>query len=390
MKRALDAILDQTWALERSVLDRLAAYIRGELTIEAAAPSQPTQTRNQGVVAVIPIHGVIDRRSSWLSELFGGTSVETIRNDLRAAIADSEVRGIVLDIDSPGGTVSGIQELAAEIRKARDQKPVLALANDVAASAAYWLAAQAGEFMVTPSGQVGSIGVYAVHFDMSGAYEQAGINVSIISAGEKKTEGNEFEPLSDDARASIQKRVDAYYDQFAADVAAGRGTTAAKVKADFGQGGMLLATEAKTAGMVDRVGTMDDALRSVSRSSRSFGAELNGPAEGEDDEPRQFRDRIAQFASDGLAIAAHAQTRAALRAKEGRPPFSEPVLAHLRSTRDALSALLPDEPAAATPAVEPPKPQAAQPPVVAVPAPAATAPRFRSTDDWMQFLESHA
>jgi signal peptide peptidase SppA len=231
----------------------------GALTLEAGAPSSSSRSQ-AGQVAVLPISGTISHRMGTMSEMSGGTSTERFTQWLRAAVNDPTVKAIVLDINSPGGTVDGVPELADEIYKANQIKPVTAVANAQAASAAYWLASQAKELVVTPSGQVGSIGVFGAHQDMSKALESEGVKVSLISAGRYKTEGNPFEPLSDEARAALQDSVNAYYDQFAKAVARGRSSDPQAVKDGFGQGRMVSAQKAVKMGMADRVATLDQTL----------------------------------------------------------------------------------------------------------------------------------
>lgn len=387
MNAKLQAIDEEVWALQPAVLRQIRAFLAGDATARAAIATSPAPARNQGVVAVIPIRGVLDRRSSWLSELFGGSSVESIRGALRAALADGEVKGIILDIDSPGGAVAGITELAEELRAARDQKPIVAVADTTAASAAYWLGAQASRFLVTRSGQVGSVGIFGIHMDVSRALDAEGITATVVSAGEHKADELGYTPLTDEAHAAIQARVDANYNQFVGDVAKGRGVSVETVKADYGQGAIVMAQDALDAGMVDAIGGVESAFREVTRLARQMAAEATVVELAASDEPHPFRERVAGLQADAEAVAEHARGRIALREKEGRPGLSDPILASLRATRDAISALLPpDEPAAAptpTPAVEPPQ---------IVPAAASSAPaipRFRSTDEWMQFLETH-
>jgi signal peptide peptidase SppA len=211
-------------------------------------------------VAVIPVIGPVSYRSDWFSEMFGGAAVSSIANQLRRAAADPNVTVIVMPIDSPGGSVYGLQELAAQIRGARASKPVITVADPMAASAAYYIGAQGTEFVVTPSGEVGSIGVFMMHVDVSKALADEGITITFISQGKYKTEGNPYEPLSEDAAAALQTTVDHYYSQFIADVAKGRGMAKSDVLAGFGQGRMLTAPDALSAGMVDRVGTLADTL----------------------------------------------------------------------------------------------------------------------------------
>lgn len=221
-----------------------------------------------GTVAVIPVYGVISGRADLFTAMSGGTSVQRLQDTFRDAISDEDVTAVVLDIDSPGGSTDLIPELAATIRGVRGKKPVVAVANTRAASAAYWIGAQADEFVVTPSGDVGSIGVFAAHSDLSGAQEKMGVKTTFISAGKFKTEGNPFEPLSEEARAAIQATVDEYYGMFVKDVAMGRRVTAATVREDFGQGRMLTAVNAVKAGMADRLDTLEATVQRFARGQQ--------------------------------------------------------------------------------------------------------------------------
>jgi signal peptide peptidase SppA len=212
--------------------------------------------RVSGSIAVIPVQGVIAQKAGW----FADTSTEWVGRALDDAIANQSVGAIVLNIDSPGGTVFGTPELADKIFEARAVKPVYGLANSEAASAAYWIGSQTERLFVTPSGQVGSIGVWSAHIDQSQYLEDFGLKVTLISAGKYKVEGNSFEPLSEEARAAWQTEIDAYYDQFLAAVGRGRGVKAAVVKRGFGEGRMVMAPDAIEAGMADGIATMPQLL----------------------------------------------------------------------------------------------------------------------------------
>lgn len=218
---------------------------------------------NRPVVAVIPVVGVIMQRGDALSEMSGAMSIQTLANRFRGALADPNVRGIVFDVDSPGGGVYGVDEFAAEIRAARSVKPIGANANSLAASAGYWIHTAAEHVSVTRSGEVGSIGVYSLHENIAKLLENEGVSYEFISAGEFKTEGNPFGPLTEEARAFMQKRVDEYYAAFLKAVAAGRGVSVAKVREDFGQGRVYGAAQAKEVGMVDRIETLDEMIRRI-------------------------------------------------------------------------------------------------------------------------------
>lgn len=234
--------------------------------ISAARPTRATQTE-AGAVAVLPLSGVIAHRSSAFEGVSSpnGTSVEAFTQMFRAAMADPSVGSIMIEIESPGGSVAGVPELGTEIRRARGSKPIIAFANTSAASAAYWIASAADEIVVAPSGAVGSIGVYSAHQDLSGALEQEGVKITLISAGKFKVEGNPFEPLSEEARADWQATVDGFYSMFVDAVAKGRGVGVADVRGGFGQGRMVYGQDAVAAGMADRVDTFENTIARLQR-----------------------------------------------------------------------------------------------------------------------------
>lgn len=272
--RVISAALDTPWAIhpgklreiEALLSDRAAGvrYTAEEIEAKIGGRRAAAIARRSGSVAVLPIHGTIAHRMGSLSETSGGISTERIAGWLRAAVADESVKAIVLDVDSPGGTVSGVEELAREIHAAREKKPIVAVANAWAASAAYWLASQAEELVVTPSGSVGSIGVYSAHIDYSKALEAEGVSVTLIHAGAHKVEGNPYQALGEEARAEMQSKVDAYYRMFTSAVKRGRGG----VSDDVMQGRMYTADQAVSAGLADRVATLDETMRRYGGTSR--------------------------------------------------------------------------------------------------------------------------
>jgi signal peptide peptidase SppA len=216
--------------------------------------------RSTKVVAVLPLLGPIFQRANLFTEVSGGTSLQQFAGTFRAALADPAVNTIVLDVDSPGGEVFGTPEMADEIFAARGQKRIVAVANSLAASAAYWIASAAEELVMTPSGQVGSIGVFALHEDFSKMEEMQGVKSTLVSAGKYKVEGNPLEPLSADARAAIQKQVDNYYGMFVKAVARQRNAKVSDVRGGYGEGRLVGASEAQAAGLVDRIATLEETL----------------------------------------------------------------------------------------------------------------------------------
>lgn len=234
---------------------------------KAARGDQPRAAG--GNIAVITVYGPIVQRASQLGMCEAGTGAEEIGAALDAALADSSVSDILMRFDTPGGAVFGIQELAEKIRSARAQKPIVGIADSMAASAGYWLLSQCSEAYLTPGGMVGSIGVYTAHQSIAEALKNEGIAITLISAGKYKTEGNPFEPLGDDARAETQAMVDTYHRMFTQAVAKGRGVPVDQVRSDMGEGRMLLADAAVKAGMVDGVKTFADVVAGMRKKGRS-------------------------------------------------------------------------------------------------------------------------
>ena len=241
------------------------------------SPDEPPRTENGGV-GVIPVRGTIAHHADMWSWLFGETTVDSLEKSLRQFANDPAIKSIVLDIDSPGGSASGMTELAGTIRNLRSKKAIVAVANGTAASAAFSIGASASAFYASPSSLVGSVGVYALHMDYSEAMAKEGIKPSFVQAGKFKTEGNPYEPLEDEARAHMQHIVDDTYASFVSDVALGRGVPKAKVLKDFGSGRVVTAREAKAAGMVNDVKTLDWVIERA-RSMRPSAPGEAGPVE---------------------------------------------------------------------------------------------------------------
>lgn len=169
---------------------------------------------NEGV-AILPVKGVLVHGSvSPLERLFGLSSYDDMMADVEDAVTDPQVKGLLLDVDSPGGEASGMFELADLIYSSRDLKPMVAFAREEAFSAAYGIASAAQHVVVTRTGGVGSVGVIAVHLDISQRNEDAGLHYTLIRAGKYKAESNSLEPLSDHAQESIQNEVERIYGLF--------------------------------------------------------------------------------------------------------------------------------------------------------------------------------
>jgi signal peptide peptidase SppA len=287
----LQAFIEHPWAILPSKLLQLEAvvsrHVAGEKLdaeqVQAAINgAQRPADRRVNAVAVLPLFGTIFPRANMMTDISGATSAERFAKQFTELVNDSGVNAIVLDVDSPGGQVGGIEELSKLIYDARGKKPIVAVANHTMASAAYWIGTAAEELVVTPSGQVGSIGVFTVHEDISAALEQEGTKVTLISAGKYKVEGNPYEALSEEARTAIQTRVSETYETFVEAVARNRGVNPANVRGGFGEGRMVRGRQAVQLGMADRIGTLDEVISELLTKTYApvagLGAETVKPA----------------------------------------------------------------------------------------------------------------
>lgn len=223
---------------------------------ERAAPIRASR----GKIGVIPIHGPIEQRQSSELMKLGGTSTEEIGAALDVMLADKSIEQIVLHVDSPGGGVYGVEELSDKIFAARGSKKIYAHADSMAASAGYWIASAASTFAMTPGGEVGSVGVFAVHVDQSAALAAEGLAVTVVSAGKYKAEWLPVSPLTSEARAFAQESVDDTYMRFLSAVKRNRGATLEDVRANYGEGRTMSSDKALARRMVDRVIPFEELL----------------------------------------------------------------------------------------------------------------------------------
>jgi signal peptide peptidase SppA len=284
MKGEILAIESGAYERMREVLELHARGVR--FTIDEAAghaglvarPPGPTRqsTPTGGTIAIIPLMGFMSYRPGLFSLVFGGTSTAQFTAEIRRAGADTSISTIFIPSDSPGGSVDGVEEAAAAVAEAARQKRVVAIADVMAASAAYWAISNASEIVASPSARVGSIGALAIHDDLTKALEQAGIRRTFVTSSAFKAEGNEAEVLSPEARTHIQSVVNSFDAMMTSRIAGGRRVTAERVRSEYGQGRVVLAQDALRRGMVDRVAALAETLDRISaggpRPGGSFAA----------------------------------------------------------------------------------------------------------------------
>jgi len=333
--RVLSLLFDQPWAIRSQELQTILDVVqnRADTDLEAVASrvgrpldnAEGNSVTMRGSTAILAIEGPLFRYANLFTALSGASSVEMLSQDLQAAIDSRAVRQILLNVNSPGGQVDGINELADMIRAANDTKPVIAYVDGLSASAGYWLASAASRIVVNESAFLGSIGVVAALTDNREAQQRQGVKrYEIVSSQSPRKRPD---PGTEQGRAQILEQVDALAQLFIDRVASFRNVTTATVLERFGQGGVLPARAAIEAGMADALGS--------------------------------FEPLIADLNAVTPASAARITTSAANTHKEGIMPPNQPE---------------PPNPApVTTPAPAPPAAAPAPPPPAAIAAPAAPA-----------------
>lgn len=247
-----------TPAMHKQISQALSRRLAGEMAFDLEEFMGDTpQAETIDGVRVIPIYGVVSKDISKLEKACGACDVREIEADIQDALFDPEVYAVVLDIDSPGGTVSGVPELATAIQGARALKPIIAYTDGLTASAAYWIAAGATAIYCTESAELGSIGVYLPLYDETQAYAAEGVKVDLVKTGEHKGAGYPGTPVTEEQRAEFQRGVDYVFGLFAGHVERNR-----KATREVMDGRCFYGGEAVALGLADSVvAGIDAAIR---------------------------------------------------------------------------------------------------------------------------------
>lgn len=324
--RLIDMV-QSPWAITPEVLQEICGiYVshtrREKLDVAAleARLGRPLGRKEAGYevrdgVAVLAIDGPISKRMNLLSQVSGGASTDLVMRDLKDAADDPAVKSILLQISSPGGTVDGTQELARMVRRVDAIKPVVAIADGLMASAAYWIGSAAREvYAVSDTTQVGSIGVVATHVDVSAAEAAQGFKTTEITAGRYKRIASAYEPLSDEGRASIQDQVDYLYSVFVNDVAEHRGVSTEQVVTDMADGRVFVGQQAVRRGLVDGIVSIEDLIADMASGQTPRLAGEPGARAGVAQPPNVSKDSDMDITLDMLERD-HADIVEALRAQ---------------------------------------------------------------------------
>lgn len=308
-------LLRGAWAIQPERLTEIqavyTAHFHGEkidiAAIEArlgrplAADQQEYRIR-EGGVAVLAVEGVLAPKANLFTRVSGGVSTQLLGKQIESAIADPRVRGLVLQIDSGGGSALGVPELAAAIHEMAAIKPIVTVTDGVMASGAYWLGSAANAvFGSGKTVQVGSIGVVMTHNYSPSA---DGSQTTEITAGRYKRMATNAKPLDEEATAYLQQMVDHIYTEFVGDVAAFRGVSTDDVLQHMADGRIFIGTQALDAGLIDGFATVDDVAERMAKDPTQFATRRTARIAAKEQPPAKPR------------AGAHAQ---------GTPPQPEPV-----------------------------------------------------------------
>ena len=298
MRRVVATVCGTPWAIKETKLQEIAEFLnlraqgvtfseaeleerydatplmeRTGLQISMLAPAEKAPPLSYAIteagVALIPLDGVMGPKMNLIMRYSGGTSTERFAALVRAAADNPDVKSIVLPIDSPGGSVLGLENAADAVKEAAAKKRVVAAVTGLMCSAAYYVGSAADEIVAAADAEIGSIGTVCVHVESSRADAKAGLKYTVIKQGRFKWAANQYEPLPKDGRDAAQEEVDAYYAAFVGRVAANQGITPERVEAEYGQGKSFIATRALEIGMIDRLGNLVDVIQRMSEPTTS-------------------------------------------------------------------------------------------------------------------------
>ncbi|ERE07138.1 serine protease [Pseudogulbenkiania ferrooxidans EGD-HP2] len=247
-----------------------AVLFGGGIRAAQGDDNSPRQQRPYRIVgngvALIPVMGPMVQRGGWIDAMCGIASYDRVASLVAAAMADGDVRAVLLEVDSPGGSVAGLFTLVDRLQAWGEQKPIWTYANEAAFSAAYAVASATEKIYLPSTAMVGSIGVIAMHVDQSKRDLAQGYSYTPIFAGAKKAAGNSHAPLDDATRADMQREIDRLYGKFADHVAAGRRLDRQAVAAT--EAGLLNADDAVAGGFADGIASIEDVIQMLSEAAQ--------------------------------------------------------------------------------------------------------------------------
>lgn len=267
-KNIASLIFNQPLLCTEQYAETILAVLGDKLGIDASGyevQSEAAQENTQNIkgdgTLVIPIYGSMTHRAGFLDAMSGIQSYEALQKKVEQGMADPNVKSILLEMDSPGGSVAGAFDFRDYILSCRGKKPIYALANDTMASAAYLIGSACDKVYTTQTGSVGSIGVVAMHMDKSQKLKDEGIKPTLLYAGKYKVAGNSNEPLKGDAKDYLQEQIQDSYEMFVNAVAEARGIDAQDIRDTEAR--MYRGKKAKDIGLSDGVRTLESTLEEL-------------------------------------------------------------------------------------------------------------------------------
>jgi len=337
---------DVLWYGTRASLDQAIRLDEAAAHIEASSPAHAEEDGPkqdylldvQGPIGTISIKGPLVNADNWITQLLGMSTYPAIRRALVSAAQNQDIRQILLDVDSGGGAVAGVDDTAQLIKQINAKvKPVTTFADGMMASAAYWLGSTASKVYASKTSMIGSIGVLTTHIDRTQQLANEGIKATVLRAGKYKALANPLEPLSEAAREQIQAQLDAAYQIFVQHVADSRGVSYATADQKMAQGREFFGAAALDAGLLDGISSFDAVMSQLTKSASV-------------DKRRPLYDNGINFKGEVMPKAALTeQTIAALAEGAVLEPVADPA-------KPAAAAVVEDP---AKPAVDPAKPAAA-------------------------------
>lgn len=255
----------ETHEVYRAALDKAHAHPRFSADMREEGTylqrmAEATMLSVQNGVAVVAVSGSLVTGSAGYAMLFGATGYDDLRHVLIKAATDPDVNSILLNVNSGGGAVGGIQDAANLIARVRSAKPVITYTGSIMASSALWLGRQAEYVVAADTAVVGSVGVLQVHIEYSKQLEQEGVTATVVRGGDQKALANRYEPLSPKAKENMEKQAKHLYDVFLGAMAKATNLDVEVAEAKFGQGREFIGSQAKSAGLVDKIGTFEEAF----------------------------------------------------------------------------------------------------------------------------------
>jgi capsid assembly protease len=332
---SLDVSLDPAQAAYAAQMPDASGFIG---TRAMSENGRPQLARRAGGVAIIDVIGSLVNRGAWVGASSGLTSYEGIGAQIDEAAADPKTTAIILDLNSPGGEAGGMFMVAAKVRAAAAVKPVIAVVNDMAASAGYGIACGATEIVISPTSFVGSIGVVMVHFDHSAEMEKKGVAATIFQAGANKSDGHPFGPIPEGVKKSIQLKIDTFYARFLETVAEGRGARLTAEAARATEAQVFVGQQAIDMGLADRIASFDQVLTELQTAQTG---PKTAPAGARMETEPMSEEQIAAARAEGQT-AATARIGAILQSDEakGRATLANHFAFNTDMSADAAKAAL--------------------------------------------------